>query len=136
MGLTGVSNAGQLSDFVKSSIDAAEADSAFNLAGNKYGAAYVPLRSLDKPWPNILDVGVGGIFGAGTPQGLVSARINLPQVVNGIFGTKWFVSYSHGPVLPTLFFGPAVKAAWPIRTWTWRNDAFLLLGIPISGIGL
>lgn len=125
-----------LGAFIKASIEAAEGGSAFNLAGQRLGDIYVPLRTLDLPWPNILDAGGGAVFGAGHPDGLVAIRINLPQIANGIFGTSWFVNHSHGPALPTLFMGPGFKAAWPITTWRWDHDAFLLLGIPFSSIGL
>lgn len=123
----------ELSAFISSSIQSAEGDSAFNLNGQKTGAFFVPLRVLDKPFPNILDVGLGAEVGGGV-QGLVSARINIPQVANGIFGTKWFTTSTHGPILPTLFAGPAVKAAWPIKTWTWKNDLLFLIGIPFGSI--
>src|SRR5258706_327676 len=122
------------SEFIASEAKTAEVDSAFNLNGGKYAAAYLPVRSLNIPWANVADVGGGGVFGAGKPDGLVAFRLNLPQLANGLFGTSWFTSHTTGPVLPTLFLGPAVKAAWPIDQWTWKQDVFLLAGIPLSAL--
>lgn len=122
------------SNYFQNAVKTAEVDSAFNLKGDKFAAAYVPLRTLNVPYPNVLDVGAGAVFGAGKPEGLVSVRINIPQVINGIFGTSWLTSISSGTPLPTVFIGPAIKAAWPINTWTWKSDTFLLIGLPFSSL--
>lgn len=121
-------------DFIKTAIVNAEGDEAVSLAGKGYGAAYFPLRTLDLPWANTFDAGAGALFGGGKPEALLSARINLPQIANGIFGTSWFVSHTHGPELPTLFLGPAVKAEWPLNRWTWGKDIYFLLGIPFGSV--
>lgn len=112
-----------------------EADSAFNLQGQKYGAAYKALRTLDVPVANAFDAGGGAVFGAGKPEGLVSVRVNLPALADGLFDLGWFKRNTHGDVLPDFFLGPSLKAEWPIRDWTWKKDTFLLLGIPISSVG-
>ena len=125
-------------EFISEQVKRAEGASAVNLGG-KFGAAiFVPLRTLNWPVANILDTGIGGAGGFGKPEALASVRLNLPQVVNAIFGTSLFVKNTHGPRLPSLFLGPAVKAAWPVSSWTWKNDAMFLLSIPfnnLSGLG-
>lgn len=122
-------------EFIGEAVKHAEADTAFNLNGDKFGAAYFSIRTLNVPFPNIIDAGVGAIFGAGKPEGLVSVRLNLPQLVNGIFGTQWFTKVTSGPVLPTLFIGPAIKADFPFQQWTWKKDVFLLIGLPLGALG-
>lgn len=125
-----------LIQFVSDSVKNAEGVSAFNLHGDKLGGLYMSLRTLDYPLANAADFGAGAVFGAGHPDGLVAARINVPQLANSIFGTSFFQNKSHGPALPTCFIGPAFKASWPITQWTWGKDAFLLVGIPFGSIGL
>ncbi len=120
--------------FIKDAASNAEGDSAFNLAGKQQGAIYVPLRTIDLPVANALDAGGGALVGSGSPQGLISARLNIPQLINGLFGTSWFTKYSHGISLPTLFIGPALKAEWPIDKWTWKMDTYLLIGIPFGSV--
>ena len=125
----------EFGDFVKSAAMSAEGASAFNLNGDKFAALYVPLRTIDWPIKNAVDGGVGAFAGSlNHPDALVSARLNVPQLVNGLFGTKFFVDNSHGPVLPTLFIGPALKAEFPINKWTWKQDTFLLVGIPFGSL--
>jgi hypothetical protein len=120
--------------FIKDAITNAESGMAFNLKGEKLAAFYVPLRTLDVPWPNIVDGGAGAISGGGTPEGAVAVRLNLPQIANGIFGTSWFMKNSHGVELPTIFLGPMFKTEWPMNKWTWQKDAFLEVGIPFNDV--
>lgn len=120
--------------FIQDAVKNAESDMALNLHGDKFGALYVPLRVLDFPVANSLDGGAGAVIGAGTPEGLISARLNIPQLINGLCGTSFFTKYTHGIVLPTLFLGPAIKAEFPPRNWTWRKDTYLLIGIPFGSV--
>lgn len=120
--------------FITDAIQNAEGDTAFNLNGDKFGAFFVPLRSIDLPVASAFDAGVGALVGGGKPEALASVRLNLPQLANGLFGTSWFQRHSHGLTLPSLFMGPAVKAEWPIRNWTWRQDIYFLVGIPFGSV--
>lgn len=121
--------------FISDAVKRAEADTFVNLSGQKGAAVYVPLRVLDWPIANISDVGLGGAGGLGKPEGIVSARINVPQLANAVFGTRWFAANSHGPVLPSFFLGPAIKAAWPPSSFRWDREVLFLLGLPLGSIG-
>lgn len=122
-------------DFISDSVKRAEADTFLTIGGQKGAALFVPLRVLNWPSPDIVDVGLGAAGGLGKPEGLASVRVNIPQVFNAIAGTRWFAKNTTGPILPTLFLGPAVKAAWPINSFRWENDTMFLLGMPFSSIG-
>jgi hypothetical protein len=121
--------------FISDAVKRAEADTFVNLSGQKGAAVYVPLRVLDWPIESVGDVGIGGAGGLGKPEGIVSARINLPQVANAIFGTRWLAANSHGPVLPSMFLGPALKASWPPSSFRWDREVLFLLGLPFDRIG-
>lgn len=137
LGSISTANAVSLRDFISDRLkNGSEGITAFNLHEDKVAGVYVSFRSLNWPTANILDAGVGGLFGAGHPDGIMSARINLPQIANGIFGTSWFTAHTTGPELPTLFIGPAVKSEWPINKWTWGKDVYLAIGIPFGSVGL
>lgn len=123
-------------DFLSDSIKHSEAGTALNISGDKLGVFYVPIRTLDFPFPNSFDAAIGATAGNGSAEGLASIRVNMPQIANGIFGTSWFLKNSHGRELPTLFIGPAFKTHWPINKWRWDSDFLVLIGIPIGSLGL
>ena len=127
-----------LLQFAQDALKNSEGGTALNLSGDRLAAPYVPLRTLNWPLTNIFDGGFGAIAGdkIQVADALVSARLNLPQLANGLFGTSWFQKHTHGLTLPTLFIGPAIKAAWPMSEFTWKKNTMFLIGIPFGSIGI